>query len=174
MVVQPDGYQAYTQSSIVGVNPINLVVSLYQGAIDSLGQIRECFNAEDIPGRTKGVNKVISILTELLVSLDHERGGDVSANLKRLYSYMQCRILEAHSKKDSEPVEEVEGLLKTLLESWSALAQQNAASGALVASSANSLALMDGPEAPFVTDGFPYGGYFSELSESVLGEALSF
>ncbi len=149
IVTQSDTYRAYAESSMVGVSPINLVTSLYEGAIDTLGLIRQCFVTNDIMGRSKAVTKVVNILTELLLSLDHEKGGEISANLKRLYSYMQCRVLEAHAKKNPSPLEEIERLLKDLLESWYAVAKQNTPEGALVVSASPARALVPEEEPAF-------------------------
>jgi flagellar protein FliS len=111
-------YQAYTDGSIFSDSPLNLVVALYEGALDSTRQAESAVRGRDIPGRTKAINKAISILTELLVSLDSERGGEIAQNLSRLYCYMQQRLLTAHIKQATEPLVEVSNLLTTLLEGW--------------------------------------------------------
>jgi flagellar protein FliS len=111
-------YQAYTDGSIFSDSPLNLVVALYQGALDATHQAASALRAGDIPGRTKAINKAISILTELLISLDLKRGGEIAQNLKRLYSYMQTQLLNAHMRQVAEPIVEVSNLLTTLLEGW--------------------------------------------------------
>jgi flagellar protein FliS len=111
-------YQAYTDGRIYSDNPLNLVVALYEGALDATQQAAKALRAGDIPVRTKAINKAIAILTELLVSLDHKKGGEISQNLKRLYSYMQVQLLTAHARKLPAPIDEVSSLLSTLLEGW--------------------------------------------------------
>jgi len=111
-------YQAYTDGSIFSDNPMNLVIALYQGALDATNQAENAVRAGDIPTRTRAINKAISILTELLVSLDLERGGEIGQNLKRLYSYMQVQLLNAHVRQVPEPIAEVSKLLATLLDGW--------------------------------------------------------
>ena len=117
-----DPYQAYAEGSLAGASPLQLVIALYEGAIDSIRQARLCLAMNDVMGRSAAVNKATSILTELLVSLDHERGGEISANLKRLYSYIQCRVLDAHMEKSEAPLLESERLLRDLLEGWNSAA----------------------------------------------------
>jgi len=118
-----DPYQAYAEGSLLNSDPVRLVISLYQGAIKSTQQARECLKAGDIWGRSRSITRVVQILVELMISLDHEQGGEVSQNLKRLYSYMQSRLLEAHAKKAEEPIVEVEQLLSTLLQGWHGVAE---------------------------------------------------
>ena len=67
-------------------------------------------------GRGRAINKANAIITELLISLDDERGGEISKNLKRLYCYMQTQLSKAHVKQLAEPIVEVAALLTTLLE----------------------------------------------------------
>ena len=111
-------YQAYTDGSIYSENPLNLVVALYEGALEATQQATNALSARDIPARTKAINKAIAILTELLVSLDHEKGGEISKNLARLYNYMQVQLCAAHARQKPEPIAEVSKLLSTLLEGW--------------------------------------------------------
>jgi flagellar protein FliS len=111
-------YQAYTDGSIYSDDPLNLVVALYQGALEATTQAENAVHARDILARTRAINKAVSILIELLVSLDLERGGEISQNLKRLYSYMQVQLLNANMRQVAEPIAEVSKLLTTLLEGW--------------------------------------------------------
>ena len=52
-------------------------------------------------------------------ALDLENGGQLSRRLAQLYDYMQCRLMEANFEQRAEPLNEVVGLLSTLLEGWS-------------------------------------------------------
>ena len=113
-----DPYQAYAEGNVYSGNPLRLVVALYEGAIECIRQAKQCLLEQDIWGRTKAINKAIRILAQLLVSLDHEKGEEISENLNRLYGYMQSKLLEAHAKQTLAPMEETERLLVTLLEGW--------------------------------------------------------
>lgn len=176
-MIQSDLYQAYTEVSVVGSNPIRLVTMLYEGAISACQEIERCFESGDIWGRSKAVTKAVNILTELLLSLNYEKGGEMAANLKRLYSYMQCRLLEAHTRKDRAIPKEVERLLFQLLEAWQIVEQQGARGGASMTASAG----IDGASElrPICPEAAPaellsYDGYFGEMAGSALGEAFSF
>ncbi len=122
-----DPYQAYVEGSVFSGNPIGMVIALYEGATDAIRQAKDCLRCGDVWGRSKAINKGIEILTELLVSLDHEAGGEISANLKRIYSYLQCRLLDAHAQQADGPLNEAEGLLNTMLEGWRMAAEKAAA-----------------------------------------------
>lgn len=119
-----DPYQAYVEGSVFSGNPLGTVIALYEGTIESVRQARFCLATGDILARSKAVSKAVTLLTELLVSLNHQEGAEISANLKRLYSYIQLRILEAHSRKADAPLEEAERLLGTMLEGWREAAEK--------------------------------------------------
>ncbi|MDQ2840784.1 MAG: flagellar export chaperone FliS [Acidobacteriota bacterium] len=124
-----DPYQAYVEGSVFSGNPLSMVIALYEGTIKSIGKARQCLATGDVWGRSKAVNDGIKLLTELLVSLDHKEGGEISANLKRIYSYLQCRLLDAHAQRAEEPFIEAERLLSTMLEGWRAAAEKMSAEG---------------------------------------------
>lgn len=155
-----DPYRAYEESSFAGSNPVNLVVALYEGALASTRNAKACLESGDIMARGKAITKTVSIVSELLSSLDHEKGGEVSANLQRIYFYLHKRLIEAHAKQRREPLDEVESLLSTLLTAWKKVAAEQAVSEQSCADwqpSANT------GEAD--TYGFPYGGYFVEAGD---------
>jgi flagellar protein FliS len=129
-------YQAYVEGDVVSRNPVGLVTALYEGAIQSVQQARRCLTGEDIWGRSKAISKAVDILTELIVSLDHDKAPDLSAQLKELYGYMQHRLLISHQQQDEAPMEEVEGLLATLLDGWYQVGEQLARQAAAEAEAA--------------------------------------
>jgi flagellar secretion chaperone FliS len=163
-------YAEYSQSSLLGASPIRLIVALYEGATEAVQQARECLVSGDVWARSRAISKAVNILTELMCSLDHQKGGEISANFKRLYSYMQQRLLLAHSTKAAEPMIEVEKLLRDLLESWRTVSAQP------TEPESDSCAVIE-PE--LVCEPEPrkecvYDSYFTETPGSVLGESLSF
>jgi flagellar protein FliS len=155
-------YQAYTDGSIFSESPLNLVVALYEGAIDATRQAESALCAGDIPGRSRAINKAIAILTELLISLDHERGGEISQNLKRLYSYMQVQLLTAHARQLREPIREVTSLLATLLEGWRGAGQALASMPERVSSAPEESAARRQPASASYASASQYGGYLDD------------
>ncbi|MDV7398396.1 flagellar export chaperone FliS, partial [Arthrospira platensis SPKY1] len=48
-------------------------------------------------------------------------GGDIAANLDRLYDYMQRRLVEANLRSDIALLDEVAELLRPVKEAWDAI-----------------------------------------------------
>lgn len=161
-------YEAYAANSMTS-NPMQLIIALYEGCISAVQEAQRGFVNRDIMARSNAVTKGINILSELQISLNHDKAEaqELSANLKNLYIYMQQRLLEANMKKTPEPLGEVEGLLRTMLESWYVAAKQQQ-SAALAEAEAH---LADYTE-PGGTAGqddvlrISYGGYYREPVES--------
>ena len=108
----------YLQAEVLSADPVKLVQLLYRGAIDAVGTARRHLAAGEIRQRSKCITKAWEILLELIRSLDHRQGGDLSRNLASLYTYMQGRLMEANSLQSDRQLQEVETLLTTLLEGW--------------------------------------------------------
>lgn len=120
-------YDPYLAGSFQTASPVELVRMLYRFVIDCLRDASRSTLNGDIQGRGQAVSKANEGLMELLTSLDHERGGDVSRSLGDLYAYMASRILQGHMDQDHVPFDEAEKLMSTLLEGW-----ENVADGAPV------------------------------------------
>ncbi len=129
-----NAYQTYRQTQTQTAGPGELVLLMYRGAIRFTSAAIEGIEARDISAAHTGLVKAQAILTELNETLDLERGGDIAANLRRIYEYMVRRLVEANVRKDAVPAREVLGLLRELLPAWEAAVRQRPASvpGALV------------------------------------------
>jgi flagellar protein FliS len=111
-------YDIYLESRIESAEPVQLIRLLYQGALAAVREARQHLAAGEIAARSRAVSKAFEILTELTVSLDRERGGEIAVRLAQLYDYIQRRLLEANARQQDEPLAEVLGLLTTLAEAW--------------------------------------------------------
>jgi flagellar protein FliS len=163
-------YTMYAQASLLEANPLQLIIALYDGAISATEQAKAALVSGEDMVRSRSITKAVSILAELMCSLDHEKGGEISANLKRLYSYMQQRLLLAHATRAAEPMSEVAGLLSTLLETW----RQASCTNPGFSPEGNALTKAGAVCASEQEAGFSYGGYFLESAETMGREVYSF
>lgn len=168
---EQNSYQAYQEASLIGSSPAQLVTALYKGAIDACVHAQQCFETGDIMGRSRAVTKAVNILTELMAALDHKAAPELSLDLKRLYSYMQQRVLAAHTEKRPEPLTEVEKLLREMVEAWYQVAQSH---GQPCPEVSDKDLIRDETSPASPASGTTYGSYYEESSESVLGHTFSF
>jgi flagellar secretion chaperone FliS len=116
----------YIESRILSADPIGLVCILYEHAELAVEEARESIARKDIASRSRAISKAIAIIGELEGSLNLEVGGEIAANLARLYRYMRERLLVANMKQDAQPLQEVAQLLRTMAEAWEQIRPKNA------------------------------------------------
>jgi flagellar protein FliS len=115
---------AYLESRILSADPIELVNLLYQTCTGAVREARVHLEGGKIAARSQSITQASEILLELIASLDHERGGEISQGLGQLYNYMLRRLTEANFQQSDAPLAEVLGLLCTLKEAWEELKPQ--------------------------------------------------
>lgn len=113
--------RAYMETRILSADPLELINIFYEYAIVYVQEARDRLAMKDIAGRSRAISKAIRIVGELEASLNHSVGGEISINLAKLYGYMRARLMTANLKQQDAPLGEVESLLKTLAEAWSAI-----------------------------------------------------
>jgi flagellar secretion chaperone FliS len=116
------GAEAYRQTEARSRSPLELVVMLYDGALRFVGEAIEADAAKQLARRGHAISKALAIVGELQNTLNVEAGGDLAAELDRLYGYMQARLLDVTMKKDKSALEEVQKLLSTLRDAWTKIA----------------------------------------------------
>ena len=124
--------QAYVTDSVGTAGPAQLVLALYDGALGAIQRAavlmapgdEEAAPARLAPGTIEAVHKQLlkaqRIVTELRVTLDHERGGSIAANLDSLYGFCLRLLVEANLSKDPQNLAPVLEVLRGLREAWAA------------------------------------------------------
>ncbi|MEA1883986.1 MAG: flagellar export chaperone FliS [Thermotogota bacterium] len=108
----------YAERTVETVTPAKLVEMLYSGAINFLTQAIKAIDQQQFDVANEKIMRVEDIIMELNVSLDMEKGGEISKNLRALYNYMYKQLLEANIKKDVSVLEECKNYLNDLRETW--------------------------------------------------------
>lgn len=64
--------------------------------------------------------KAQEIVLELRTSLDHEAGGEIAANLERIYDFVYRQLVAASVRGDIRAARDAEGILADLRDTWQA------------------------------------------------------
>lgn len=115
--------QVGVQAQVTEASPHRLIQMLMQGGLDRIYQAKGAMEYGRTADKGELIGKSISIIGGLREALDHEVGGDLAANLDRLYDYMIRRLTEANRKNDTAALEEVAGLLMEVKSGWDGIAQ---------------------------------------------------
>ena len=123
------GLASYRQVEVQSRTPLELVTMLYDGALRFLGTARDAIERRDINARREALNKALAIIAELQSTLNMEQGGEVAAELDRLYEYSNLRLLDAAMRNDVAPIDEVRRIFEILRDGWATAARNSSAVG---------------------------------------------
>lgn len=120
------GLQAYRDTRIKTASGGQLIIMLYDGAIKKLDRAIEllCCNSgkKKDPAKIEEIGKAIlktqEIITELMVSLDFEQGGEIAQNLFSLYTWFNKELLDAHVNADMARLRIVRDMIDDLRKTW--------------------------------------------------------
>jgi len=117
-------YQAYQQNSVMTASPQELTLMLYNGCLKFIKLSKKAMADNKIEDKNTNLIKAQAIIQELRYTLDMDI--DLSASLAELYDYMYIRLVEANMKNDIAVLEEVEGYVVELRDTWKqAMIQMN-------------------------------------------------
>jgi flagellar protein FliS len=127
-----NAYSAYQKTNVSTASQGRLVVLLYEGAIKQLTMAMSYIdennkiNPRDIEKYGICLQKVQAIITELQVSLDMEKGGDIAKNLMALYVFFNEELVQASISKDKGKLQSVWNMMNELAQSWKTIANSTA------------------------------------------------
>jgi flagellar protein FliS len=121
---RPNPLQSYRETQIKTANQGRLIVMLYDAALRSIGKALEALDRGH--GGYEAANSAIiraqDIVSELMASLDMERGGEIARNLFSLYVFVNRQLMEANLRKERQSLEAARKLMAELREAWNAIA----------------------------------------------------
>ena len=115
MYKRPNTYQ---EIAVQTSSPTELVVMLYEGAIRFLRQSVTAIQSKDLDQKRQSIDRAVAVIQHLQGTLDMDRGGAVAAELDKLYTYINSKIVDGSSKLQTAPIEEAIKLLTVLLSGW--------------------------------------------------------
>ena len=123
----PNAYSQYNNSKVLTASPAELTLMLYEGAIKFCNIAIVAVEQKDIEKAHVHIVKVERIVDYFRQTLDME--VPVSEDFERVYSYLSQRLIEANIKKDKEILEEVNGHLRSMRDTWKEVMRINREKG---------------------------------------------
>ena len=111
-----------TQAQVSDASPHRLIQMLMEGGLSRLAQAKGAMLNGQQAAKGELISKAIGIIGGLRESLDLQQGGELAANLDRLYEYMVSRLVEANIGNDAALIDEVSDLLRNVKSGWDAIA----------------------------------------------------
>jgi flagellar protein FliS len=117
---------AYRETRIKTAGQGQLIVMLYDEAVKHLDRGLELLGVNTPgkrdPGKIEQINKDLlkaqEIITELMVSLDFDHGGEIARNLFSLYAWFNQELLDSGIKHDVHRITIVRNMVNELRGAW--------------------------------------------------------
>jgi len=117
---------AYKETKVKTAGQGQLIIMLYDEAIKQLDRgldlMKQNNKGKKDPAKieeiAKSLLKTQEIITELMVSLDFDQGGEIAKNLFSLYSWFNQEIVESNITKDITRVTNIRNMLIDLRTTW--------------------------------------------------------
>jgi flagellar protein FliS len=126
-MIPSNPWKSYQQVAAQTATRGQLVLMLYDGALRSLDRALLGFGLKDPAEYHQTINNNIvraqRILQELSASLNMEQGGELAMHLRRLYEYMNRRLLHSNLNKSEDGIHETIRHLTVLRDAWSKMLQ---------------------------------------------------
>ncbi len=124
----------YKETKIKTAGQGQLIIMLYNTAIRQLDEALFLLQANDTgkrdPGKIEKIGKAVvktqEIISELMVSLDFEQGGEIAVNLFSLYTWFNRELMEANINQDARRILIVKNHIENLRNAWQEVVSSNA------------------------------------------------
>ncbi|WP_017378998.1 flagellar export chaperone FliS [Paenisporosarcina sp. TG-14] len=109
-------YEVYQKNSVMTASPQELTLMLYSGCLKFIKLAKKAMVEKNFEVKNTNIIKAQAIIQELRVTLNQEI--EISKNMAQLYDYMYNRLVDANMKNDLETLQEVEGYVVEMRDTW--------------------------------------------------------
>ena len=109
---------AYRECAVRGATPIELVVILYDAAIEDLRRALEAMQNKDVELKASAVGYALLVLQQLQGTLDFEKGGQPARQFEQFYNLVRGKLLEAHLRNSPDLMQQQVRFLSEVRDCW--------------------------------------------------------
>ena len=91
---------SYREMEVLSASPSRLLVMLFEQLVVQLTRAKLAMEMENVVLRTESIARSRAIVSELLATLDFEKGGSIATELSAIYSLMLRELVDVGVKKD--------------------------------------------------------------------------
>ncbi len=109
---------SYLKLDVETAAPIKRVVMLYEKAILCMEEAKVGIETDDLKRKIENILRAHDIIRVLNVSLDMEKGGEISENLRELYDFIEVSLTKVNASNDTVLLNDVMEIVSTLKSAW--------------------------------------------------------
>ncbi len=109
---------AYKETHIKTASGGKLILMIYNESVRQLNIALESIENNKLENASNSIIKTQDLITELIVSLDFEKGGEIANSLFSLYMFFNKQLMEANINKDVDIIKNIKTYLVDLKSAW--------------------------------------------------------
>jgi flagellar protein FliS len=115
---------SYREMEIHSASPHKLVVIVFEQLVVNLERARIAMERSDVELRVTSLRRARDIVTELLGTLDFEKGGPIAGQLADLYQYMLYELVDIGMRGDVYTMRKLVSISSLLRDGFVGAAEQ--------------------------------------------------
>ena len=113
-----DVRRVYQSNAVEGATPIELVVLLYDSAIEDMRGAVAAMQQGDVERRSSSIGHALMVLQQLQGTLDFERGGGAARQFEQFYNLVRAKLLEAQIRESLDVMKQQIRAMTEVRDCW--------------------------------------------------------
>ena len=113
-----DARRCYQENALRGATPLELVIVLYDTAIDDMRRALSAMQQDDVETRSRQISHALIVLQQLQGTLDFERGGGAARQFEQFYNLVRAKLLESQIRNSAELLREQVRYVSEVRDCW--------------------------------------------------------
>lgn len=108
----------YRDNAVRSATPIELVVILFDSAIDDMRRAVCAIRASDVEERATAIRHAMLVFQQLQGTLDFEKGGQVARQFEQFYNLIRAKLLESQLRNSPELMQQQIQFMSEVRDCW--------------------------------------------------------
>lgn len=123
----PSQTSSYREMEILSASPERLVVVVFEQLVVNLERARIAMERNDVSLRVTALRRARGLVSELLATLDFEKGGPLANQLADLYQFMLVELVDIGQRGDLRVMRKLVAIATQLRDGFVGAAEQTLA-----------------------------------------------
>lgn len=115
---------SYREMEILSASPDRLLLIVFDQLVVNLERARIAMERKDIELRVTSLRRARALVSELLTTLDFDKGGALATRLADIYQFMLVELVDVGQRGDVATVQKLVNIARNLREGFAGAAQQ--------------------------------------------------
>ncbi len=115
---------SYREMEILSASPDRLLLIVFDQLVVNLERARIAMERKDVELRVASLRRARAIVTELMTTLDFDKGGPLANQLADIYQFMLYELVDVGQRGDVAVVTKLANIARNLREGFAGAAEQ--------------------------------------------------